>query len=243
MRRSLWLIGSMCVLVCSRITVPAVVAAEESVALFEDDFSRYPPGPLTAPLGKLNGAIQEYHYLPHRGVPLEPWANAICHIDAWAAGETDGVPYLEQHLAPNHQDMVPQLFAPLFITGEPEWRDYTVEVSVCPLSTAEWAGVVLPLSHEPPSHRVFHRERQNGPTGQAAAAGGKVPRLFVATARHGRLPLRNQSLLPAARGKRWPANSRVHRRQTGTHGHATPIWPAAKWVSRPTRRPATRTSA
>jgi hypothetical protein len=128
--------------------------------LFEDDFSRYPPGPLSAPLGKLNGAIQEYHYLPHRGVPLESWANAICHIDAWAAGETDGKTYLEQHLAPNHQDMVPQLFAPLFVTGEPEWRDYTVEVSVCPLSTAEWAGVVCRY-HTNRHHIVFSIENGN----------------------------------------------------------------------------------
>src|SRR5262245_37238749 len=55
------------------------------VELFADDFSRFLPGPLTAPLGKLNAAIQEYHYLANRGVDLGPWANAICHIDAWVA--------------------------------------------------------------------------------------------------------------------------------------------------------------
>jgi hypothetical protein len=142
-----------------------IVAAENSTVLFEDDFSRYPPGPLSAPLGKLNGAIQEYHYLPHRGVPLEPWANAICHIDAWAAGETDGKPYLEQHLAPTHPDMVPQLFAPLFITGEPEWRDYTVEVSVCPLSTAEWAGVVC--RYQTNRHHILF-SIENGKTARLA---------------------------------------------------------------------------
>ena len=58
--------------------------------LFRDDFSRLPPGWLTRPLGQLNAAIQEYHYLPHRGVPLGPWANAICHLDAWAVGEEGG---------------------------------------------------------------------------------------------------------------------------------------------------------
>src|SRR5688572_5033169 len=87
---------------------PALIVAAENnasrVTLFEDDFSRFPPGPLSAPRGKLNGAIQEYHYLPHRGVELRPWANAICHIDAWVAGEQDGRTYVEQHLAPNHQD-------------------------------------------------------------------------------------------------------------------------------------------
>ena len=55
--------------------------------LFRDDFSRYPTGWLTAPVGRLNAAIQEYHYLPHRGVPLEPWENALCHWDAWVAGQ------------------------------------------------------------------------------------------------------------------------------------------------------------
>ena len=36
--------------------------------LFRDDFSRFPPGALSAPLGQLNGAIQEYRYNEHRGV-------------------------------------------------------------------------------------------------------------------------------------------------------------------------------
>ena len=228
MRHSLWLVGLMCGLVCRLIAVPAVVAADESVVLFEDDFSRYPPGPLTAPLGKLNGAIQEYHYLPHRGVPLGPWANAICHIDAWAAGETDGRPYLEQHLAPNHQDMVPQLFAPLFITGEPEWRDYTVEVSVCPLSTAEWAGVVCRY-HTNRHHIVFSIE--NGKTARLAKRLPLEEKFRVCswqqlgtadfpyeTNRYYRLRVENDG--PQIRG--------VHRRQTRAHGHGRPIWPAAK---------------
>ena len=32
--------------------------------LFKDDFSHYPPGWLSSPVGQLNGAIQEYHYCP-----------------------------------------------------------------------------------------------------------------------------------------------------------------------------------
>ncbi len=107
--------------------------------LFRDDFSGFPPGWLTRPLGQLNGAIQEYHYLPHRGVPLGPWANAICHLDAWAVGEEDGRPYLEQHTV-NDQS---RLMNPIFLTGDPEWGDYAVEVSVRPLSTDDMAGVVF----------------------------------------------------------------------------------------------------
>jgi hypothetical protein len=157
MRHSVWFAVILGSLAGWATTNAADNPAAPLLTLFEDDFSRFPPGPLTAPLGKLNGAIQEYHYLPHRGVPLDPWANAICHIDAWLVGETDGRPYLEQHLAPNHQDMVPQLFAPLFITGDPEWHDYTVEVSVCPLSTTAWAGVVCRY-HTNRHHIVFSLE-------------------------------------------------------------------------------------
>jgi hypothetical protein len=92
--------------------------------LFRDDFSRFPPGWLTSPMGTLNGAIQEYHYLPHRGVPLGPWESAIAHLDSWVAGDEGGKPYLEQHLDPSAR----QFTSPIMMTGDPEWDDYTVEV-------------------------------------------------------------------------------------------------------------------
>jgi len=107
--------------------------------LFRDDFSRFPPGWLTRPVGQLNAAIQEYHYLPHRGVPLGPWANAICHLDAWAIGEEDGKAYLEQHTV-NDQS---RLMNPIFVTGDPAWENCTVEVGVRPLSLDDMAGVVF----------------------------------------------------------------------------------------------------
>ncbi len=107
--------------------------------LFRDDFSRFPPGWLSQPVGTLNAAIQEYHYLPHRGVPTEPWANAIVHLDAWVVSDEDGKPYLEQHLI-NDQA---RIMNPIFITGDEEWADYTAEVSVKPLSLAEMAGLVF----------------------------------------------------------------------------------------------------
>lgn len=107
--------------------------------LFRDDFSRYPPGWLSEPVGQLSGAIQEYHYLAHRGVPLGPWENALCYLDAWVAGDEDGKPYLEQHLV---NDRV-RLLNPTFVTGDPEWSDYAVEAKVKPLSLAEMAGVIF----------------------------------------------------------------------------------------------------
>ncbi len=83
--------------------------------LFQDDFSRLPAGRLSAPVGTLNGAIQEYHCLPHRGVPLWPWENAICHVDSWVAGDEDGATYLEQHEVNGRA----RLMNPIFITGDP----------------------------------------------------------------------------------------------------------------------------
>jgi hypothetical protein len=107
--------------------------------IFHDDFSRYPAGWLSAPVAQFNGAIQEYHYLPHRGVPTAPWENAIVHLDSWIVSEEDGKPYLEQQLV--NPDA--QIMNPIFITGDPEWSGYAVEVKVKPLSPDEMAGVVF----------------------------------------------------------------------------------------------------
>ena len=108
--------------------------------LFRDDFSGFPAGWLTRPIGQLNGrGIQEYHYLPHRGVPLGPWANAICHLDAWAVGDEEGKPYLEQHTV----NELAGLMSPLFVTGDPEWERYSLSVKVRPLSLDDMAGVVF----------------------------------------------------------------------------------------------------
>jgi hypothetical protein len=134
--------------------------------LFRDDFSSFPSGWLTRPVGQLNAAIQEYHYLPQRGVPLGPWANAICHLDAWAVGEEDGRSYLEQHTV-NDQT---RIMNPIFLTGDTEWGDYTVEVLVRPLSLDDMAGVVFRY-HTNRHYCLF------------ALSGGKQARLAV------RLPL------------------------------------------------------
>src|ERR1051326_6777264 len=106
--------------------------------LFHDDFSRFPPGWLTSPVGTLNPAIQEYHYLANRGIPLGPWEQPICHLDSWMVSDEQGKPYLEQKLDPSVSQWTP----PLFVTGDPEWNDYTVEAKIKPLAFGEIAGVV-----------------------------------------------------------------------------------------------------
>ncbi|MBI3698578.1 MAG: hypothetical protein HY238_27525 [Acidobacteria bacterium] len=150
-------LGLLCVLAC---------AFAHAADLFRDDFSRFPPGWLTNPVGTLNAAIQEYHYLPHRGVPLGPWSNAICHVDAWVAGDEDGAPYLEQHTVNN----LARIMNPIFLTGDPEWSDYAVEVKVKPLSFADMAGVIFRY-HTNRHYYLF------------SLTGGKAARLVV------RLPL------------------------------------------------------
>ena len=107
--------------------------------LFREDFSRYPAGWLSTPVGLLNAAIQEYHYLPHRGVPLGPWANPINHQDAWIVSDEDGKPYLEQHLMSDW----PEWFTALMITGDEEWSNYTAEVRMRPLSFRYPAGLAF----------------------------------------------------------------------------------------------------
>jgi hypothetical protein len=107
--------------------------------LFRDDFSRFPPGLLSEPMGQLNGAIQEYHYIEHRGVRTHPWRNPIVHLDSWAASDEDGKAYLEQHLVNTDTGRT----TPLFVTGDEEWSDYTVEASVKPLSLGDLAGLAF----------------------------------------------------------------------------------------------------
>ncbi len=161
-RRGIWSVPAIALLGA----LAAGLSGRASGDLFVDDFSRFPPGPLTAPIGQLNAAIQEYHYLPHRGVPLGPWANAITHLDAWVAGDEDGTAYVEQHTI----NALPLLMNPTLVTGDQEWGDYTVEARVRPLSLDDMAGIVFRY-HTNRHYYLF------------SVTGGKTARLVV------RLPL------------------------------------------------------
>lgn len=126
-----------------------LVASAFAGELFKDDFSKLPAGHLSEPVGQLGGAVQEYHYLAHRGVPTAPWENAIVHQDAWTVSDEDGMTYVEQHLV-NFNDRAavfpnnnPGLFQPLFITGDLAWHSYTYEVQMKPLSFKDITGVAF----------------------------------------------------------------------------------------------------
>ncbi len=117
------------------LTAGSIFAAD----LFRDDFSKLPPRVFSEPVKQLTNAIQEYHYLPHRGVPIDPWENAICHDDVWAGGDEDGTPYIEQHTI----NSLRKTMNPTVVTGDPEWFDYTFEAKVRPLSLSDMAGIVF----------------------------------------------------------------------------------------------------
>ena len=190
-----------------------------SADLFFDDFSRFPPGLLSAPIGQLNGAIQEYHYLPHRGVPLGPWGNAICHLDAWV-GRRRG-----RHAVPRAAHGQRAAAA-----DEPAVRDRRsgvgrLHASKCrcrPLSLADMAGRGLPLPHQPPLLPVRADRRQRGAAGRAPADREDASASpSGASWRSVAVPLRHDALLHAAGRERGPAHPRLHRRQAGARGAAT----------------------
>ena len=133
----------LCGILLAGCAVPPEALAPAGDELFHDDFSRFPIGMLSAPIGQLNAAVQEYHWLARRGVPLEPWENSFIYLDPWTIGEEDGKPYLEMHLSAANRYLETSLLAPSFVTGDFEWADCTVEASVRPLSFDETAGLVF----------------------------------------------------------------------------------------------------
>jgi hypothetical protein len=117
----------------------AICAPGRAGELFKDDFSRFPPRIFAEPVKGLTNALHEYHYVAHRGVPLDPWANAMIHDDAWAGGDEDGKTYVEQHVVNN----LARHFHSTLIIGDAEWFDYTVVARVRPLLMQGPAGVVF----------------------------------------------------------------------------------------------------
>ena len=187
-------------------------AAASGADLFRDDFSRFPPGRLSGPIGELNGAIQEYHYLPHRGVPLGPWANPICYLDAWLVGDEEGKPYLEQQLSPDAH----QFAYPIFLTGDQRverlHRRGQGEAAVF----RRHGRHRLPLPHQPPLLSVLAHRRQARRASRctcrskrrcACATGGSWAAPPSPTTR--------RATTSSAVENRRPVHPRLHRRQAG----------------------------
>ena len=180
-----------CFIVAAVVSATAPAVVQETVDLFSDDFSRFPPGLLSAPIGQLNGAIQEYHYIEHRGVRTFPWRNPIVHHDSWAAGDEGTEPYLEQHLI--NDDL---RFAPLFVTGDREWRDYRVEVLRPAAVAAERSRARVSISNFTSLLSPGARRRKAAAPGGPIADRSGVPGQRVARGCGGAIRLRHEDLVP-----------------------------------------------
>jgi hypothetical protein len=77
--------------------------------------------------------------------------------------------------------MSPKLFSPIFLTGEPEWGDYIVEVSVRPLSPA--VAVTLGSDTRSPSVeeevQLLERGRENAAVNLIGQPLGDRPAFFL----------------------------------------------------------------
>ena len=115
------------------------VFVRDTVELFADDFSRFPPGMLSAPIGPVERRDPGISlHRASRRADASRGATRSCTSIPGPPATKDRDPYLEQHLI--NDDL---RFAPLFVTGDPEWRDYRVEVSVRPLSLQKEAGLAF----------------------------------------------------------------------------------------------------
>ena len=113
----------------------------ERVVLLSDDFSQLPPGHAAntySPWG-------EYHCHPSEG-KLGRWSEATTHYSwrhsggAWRVANAMGRRVLEQ-------TFLAESSYPLIVAGDRNWREYTVEVDVRPLSVAAPCGLVAGYRH------------------------------------------------------------------------------------------------
>ena len=126
-------------LFCSR-TAARWRRASATASMFRDDFSKLPPGWLSKPVGLLNGAIQEYHYLPHRGVPHASLVQPD-HAQRLVGRGRRGRQDRTSNSTCVHDQ--PERWQPLFVTGDPEWTGYTVSVQRPAAVAGEMAGIVF----------------------------------------------------------------------------------------------------
>ena len=85
---------------------------------------------------------------------------------------------------------------PIFITGDPEWSDYTVEVSVKPLAVEDGAGVVFRYHTNRHYYWFGLSGGKEAQLAAAPAAGESLPRPAVEDPGLGALRLRRAALLP-----------------------------------------------
>ena len=102
---------------------------------------------------------------------------------------------------------------PIFVTGDPEWSDYTVEVGVRPLSLDDMAGVVFRYH----TNRHYYLFALTG--GNRARLAVRLPLEETFRVAEWRelgevaVPVRHRRVLPLRVENQGPRDPRVHRRQ------------------------------
>nr|WP_321262266.1 hypothetical protein [uncultured Sphaerochaeta sp.] len=113
------------------------------ILLFEEDFSSFPLGPF--PYDREHSAMGEYHYYPdegYKGVWHDPVANYTYKGPTWMvtnpAMNSSHVMELSRIQEPEAKGTLPTL-----VSGDTDWRDYQLTVTLRPLSTDLFSGVLF----------------------------------------------------------------------------------------------------
>ena len=118
---------------------PAIAAEpNRPVLLLDEDFRAYRPGLFSSVVG----AHTEYHYLPE-AAPKGNWAVSTFRSDvasqrAWRIVERDGQAAMAQTYKNKFRH-----YHPMLVTGDPQWRDYTVAVRFVPETNEGQRGIVF----------------------------------------------------------------------------------------------------
>ncbi|UQZ82482.1 Rhamnogalacturonan exolyase YesX [Paenibacillus konkukensis] len=114
------------------------------ITLLHDNFTQFSIGPF--PYDPKHSAIGEYHYYPSEG-NRGGWYDPVVYYGwlgpTWIVTENGGTKYMEQ----TRPQAAIKHHWPLLVTGEENWRDYTVEVTIRPLSTHSNTGFVFRYQH------------------------------------------------------------------------------------------------
>jgi rhamnogalacturonan endolyase len=115
------------------------------ITLLQDSFSQFSIGPF--PFDPKHSAIGEYHYYPpegNRGGWYDPMVYYGWMGPTWIVTEDRGVKYMEQT---RPQVAIKAAHWPMLVKGEEGWQDYSLEVTVRPLSTFSHIGITFRYQH------------------------------------------------------------------------------------------------
>ncbi|TDF96273.1 hypothetical protein [Paenibacillus piri] len=115
------------------------------ITVLQDDFSQFSIGPF--PYDPQHSAIGEYHYYPsagNHGDWHDPMVYSRWRGPTWIITENRGTKYMEQT---RPQFAIKPAFWPLLVKGDVSWRDYTLEITLRPLSTLTHTGIVFRYQH------------------------------------------------------------------------------------------------